>query len=105
MLELWTGGAFTAVVHRVVNRSGRERYSSAFFRANAMDTVCRPLLAPTDVQPKAGSNNASSSGNAVVDCVLDELRPVRVGSVYNALPFYRIGDGSVTAASVVQAAA
>ncbi|MEO0492516.1 MAG: 2OG-Fe(II) oxygenase family protein [Actinomycetota bacterium] len=44
MLELWSGGEFVATPHRVVNRSGRERYSFPFFVVPNHDVVVEPLL-------------------------------------------------------------
>jgi len=43
MLELVTCGRFPATMHRVVNRSGAERYSVPFFISPDYDTVLRPL--------------------------------------------------------------
>jgi isopenicillin N synthase-like dioxygenase len=44
MLELWSGGEYIATPHRVVNRSGRERYSFPFFVVPNHDIVVEPLL-------------------------------------------------------------
>ena len=76
LLELWTGGACKAAVHRVVNRSGCERYSTALFRGNALDTVCRPLLAPGD----ACGGQGGEASSLVPASMLDSYRPVRVRS-------------------------
>ncbi len=46
MLELWSGGEFVATPHRVVNRSGEERYSFPFFVAPNHAVVVEPLVAP-----------------------------------------------------------
>jgi isopenicillin N synthase-like dioxygenase len=43
MLELVTGGRFSATLHRVINRSGVERYSVPFFISPDFDTVLEPL--------------------------------------------------------------
>ncbi|KAF6262732.1 hypothetical protein COO60DRAFT_1267945 [Scenedesmus sp. NREL 46B-D3] len=67
LLELWSGGRFPACVHRVVNYSGAERYSIAFFRGNAPSTVVRPLLPPVgdgDVRAGAHANGVSSSSTS-----------------------------------------
>ena len=104
-MELWTGGACKAVVHRVVNRSGRDRYSTAFFRGNAYDTVCRPLLEPpAGVQTTA---EAAGSGSVIAESVLDEFRPVRVGSAFNSLVrlYYSPGEGAAAANPAVMQAA
>jgi len=44
MLERWTNGQFVSTVHRVVNQSQSERYSTVFFAAPSYDTevACLP---------------------------------------------------------------
>ncbi len=46
MLELWSGGRLKSTPHRVVNRSGRERYSFPYFAVPRHDVVVAPLLPP-----------------------------------------------------------
>ena len=46
MLELWSGGEFVATPHRVVNRSGRERYSFPFFVVPRHDVTVAPVVEP-----------------------------------------------------------
>ena len=43
MLKLVTNGRFVSALHRVVNRSGRERYSVPFFANPSYDAVLTPL--------------------------------------------------------------
>lgn len=43
MLENWTNGRFISIAHRVVNRSGRERYSVPYFLNPDLDAVVEPL--------------------------------------------------------------
>ena len=46
LLELWSGGYFVSTPHKVVNRSGAERYSFPYFVVPRFDTVVEPLMAP-----------------------------------------------------------
>ncbi|KUJ79411.1 isopenicillin N synthase family dioxygenase [Ruegeria profundi] len=46
MLELWSGGRLKSTPHRVVNRSGRERYSFPYFAVPRHDVIVAPLLTP-----------------------------------------------------------
>jgi len=45
LLELWSGGYFVSTPHKVVNRSGTERFSFPYFAVPRFDTVVAPLLA------------------------------------------------------------
>ena len=44
MLELWSGGEFVATPHRVVNRSGQERYSFPYFVVPNHAVTVEPLV-------------------------------------------------------------
>ena len=44
MLELWSGGYFVSTPHKVVNRSGSERYSFPYFAVPRFDTVIDSLI-------------------------------------------------------------
>lgn len=46
MLELWSGGYFVSTPHKVVNNSGRDRYSFPYFAVPRFDTVVAPLTSP-----------------------------------------------------------
>lgn len=46
MLELWSGGRLKSTPHRVVNTSGRERYSFPYFAVPRHDVTVQPLLPP-----------------------------------------------------------
>lgn len=43
MLENWTNGRFISIKHRVINRSGNERYSVPYFLNPDLDAVVEPL--------------------------------------------------------------
>jgi len=43
MLERWTGGLYKSTIHRVVNRSGEERYSCPFFFEPDFESIIKPL--------------------------------------------------------------
>ncbi|MEX0304468.1 MAG: isopenicillin N synthase family dioxygenase [Leisingera sp.] len=46
MLELWSGGRLVSTPHRVVNKTGKERYSFPYFAVPRHDVVVEPLLPP-----------------------------------------------------------
>ena len=50
MLECWTAGRFKSTPHRVMNLSGKDRYSIAYFALPRYDTIVAPLaqLAPAE---------------------------------------------------------
>lgn len=49
LLARWTNGRFASTPHRVVNASGRARYSVAVFVDPDADTVIAPVVAPGEV--------------------------------------------------------
>jgi len=55
VLKVWTDGIFSSTLHRVINRSGRERYSIPFFMYPSYDALIQPLLKnpdPTNIAPE-----------------------------------------------------
>jgi isopenicillin N synthase-like dioxygenase len=44
MLEVWSGGRLKSTPHRVVNRSGKERYSFPYFAVPRHDVTVAPLV-------------------------------------------------------------
>lgn len=51
MLKVWSDGVFSATPHRVVNRSGKERYSVPFFLNPDHDAPLQPLVKNTQTKP------------------------------------------------------
>jgi isopenicillin N synthase-like dioxygenase len=70
MLARWSGDAYVATDHRVVNRSGKERYSIPVFFASNHDTVLRSWHG-TDKRPPM------TAGEYLVD---------RIDTIYGAPP-------------------
>jgi isopenicillin N synthase-like dioxygenase len=55
VLKVWTDGIFSSTLHRVINRSGRERYSIPFFMYPSYDALIKPLMKnpdPANVAPE-----------------------------------------------------
>jgi isopenicillin N synthase-like dioxygenase len=55
ILKVWTDGIFSSTVHRVINRSGRERYSIPFFLYPTYEEVISPILRnpdPSNIAPE-----------------------------------------------------
>ena len=55
VLKVWTDGIFSSTVHRVINRSGKERYSIPFFMYPSYDALIQPLMKnpdPSNVAPE-----------------------------------------------------
>lgn len=48
LLELWSGGYFVSTPHKVINKSGAERYSFPYFVVPRFDTVVEPLSRPQE---------------------------------------------------------
>src|ERR1044072_88884 len=43
VLKVWSDGIFSSTLHRVINRSGRRRYSIPFFMYPSYDALIHPL--------------------------------------------------------------
>ncbi|HUB94294.1 MAG TPA: 2OG-Fe(II) oxygenase family protein [Stellaceae bacterium] len=55
VLKVWTDGIFCSAAHRVINRSGRERYSIPYFMYPSYDALITPVLRnpdPASVAPE-----------------------------------------------------
>lgn len=56
VLKVWSDAVFTSAVHRVINRSGNERYSIPFFMYPSFDAVIQPLIRNPDPDNVAPEN-------------------------------------------------
>ncbi|HUK60053.1 MAG TPA: 2-oxoglutarate and iron-dependent oxygenase domain-containing protein [Stellaceae bacterium] len=55
VLKVWTDGIFSSAAHRVINRSGRERYSIPYFMYPSYDALIMPIVRnpdPSSVAPE-----------------------------------------------------
>jgi isopenicillin N synthase-like dioxygenase len=55
VLKVWSDGVFSSTLHRVINRSGRRRFSIPFFMYPSYDALIQPLLRnpdPSNVAPE-----------------------------------------------------
>ncbi len=55
VLKVWSDAIFSSTLHRVINRSGRERYSIPFFMYPSYDALIQPLMKnpdPANVAPE-----------------------------------------------------
>ena len=55
VLKVWSDGVFSSTLHRVINRSGRRRYSIPFFMYPSYDALIHPLLKnpdPSNIAPE-----------------------------------------------------
>jgi isopenicillin N synthase-like dioxygenase len=48
VLKVWTDAVLSSTVHRVINRSGKERYSIPFFMYPSYDALIQPLIQNPD---------------------------------------------------------
>jgi len=54
MMELWTGGLYRSTLHRVVNKSGEERYSIAFFNEGRLDYRVKRIIVGEGTEDEKG---------------------------------------------------
>jgi isopenicillin N synthase-like dioxygenase len=60
ILKVWTDGIFSSIAHRVINRSGNERYSIPFFMYPSFDALIAPLMRNPDPASIAPEDLATS---------------------------------------------
>jgi isopenicillin N synthase-like dioxygenase len=54
MMQLWTGGIYRITLHRVVNSSGKERYSIAFFNEGRLDYRVKRIIVGEGMEDEEG---------------------------------------------------
>jgi isopenicillin N synthase-like dioxygenase len=89
VLKVWTDGIFSSTLHRVINRSGRDRYSIPFFMYPSYDALIQPLLKNPDPDNVAPENLHTS---------MPRDRPFIYGE-FKARSTARIMPGNVTVAT------
>ena len=79
LLARWSNDRFVSTPHRVVNASGRERYSMAVFFDPNYDAVVDPrdLLGPGDPAPKFEPIMAGAHVKARFDAAFAYRKPAR----------------------------
>ena len=70
MLARWTNDVFKATEHRVINASGRERFSVPFFFATNYDTIIDPITVPGSAEP---AHYAPIAAGTYLAARLDEI--------------------------------
>ena len=92
MLERWSNGLYNANLHRVVNASGRERYSVPFFYDGDADyeVTCIPTCLKPGEEPKyAPITIRSLRGTIVLLChVYNSFRKISARVKINTFPWY-----------------
>ncbi len=85
-LKLWTNGLFKATPHRVINRSGRQRYSVAFFMNADDDARVTPMLQETrgaGAEPKFHSTvplDEGATAGEVLHRLYSRIYPTRTSN-------------------------
>ena len=75
MLELWSGGYLVSTPHRVVNKTGAERYSFPYFAVPRHDSVVEPLR-PTLPNFDRGSIHVGDASREVWRSNWQDAKPV-----------------------------
>jgi len=59
-MQIWTNGEFSSTPHRVINRSGADRYSIPFFVNPRWDVPVRPLIGEVPAQTEAENHEGEN---------------------------------------------
>jgi len=62
-MQIWTNGEFSSTPHRVINRSGIDRYSIPFFANPRYDVPVKPLIGTTgETEETPGAGAGAGAG-------------------------------------------